>query len=177
MTQEDRGEQFVRLFLQNQKRIQGLILALVPKGTDADDILQEASAVMWQKFAEFELGTNFAAWALRIARYQVMAYYSGQKRRRARLSDETLDAVVERMAARPEREEFRSVALDGCLAGLDREDRELLDQRYRGGATVEELARQSGRTVFAVYKALNRAHDRLLSCMRGRLSAEGAGGA
>ncbi|HVR83997.1 MAG TPA: sigma-70 family RNA polymerase sigma factor [Planctomycetota bacterium] len=177
MTEPDRGGQFVRLFLQNQKRIHGLILALVPKGTDADDILQEASAVMWQKFAEFELGTNFAAWALRIARYQVMAYYTAQKRQRARLSDETLDAVVEKMAARPDREEARAVALDSCLAGLDRTDRDLLDQRYRSGATVEELARQSGKTVFAVYKALNRAHDRLLGCMRGRLSTEGTGGA
>ena len=146
----------------------------MPKGADADDILQEASAVMWQKFAEFELGTNFAAWALRIARFQVMAFYTAQKRQRARLSDESLDAVVEKMAARPEREEARSFALDGCLAGLDRSDRDLLESRYRGGATVEELARQSGRTVFDVYKALNRAHDRLQSCMMGRLSPGGA---
>lgn len=174
MTAPDRGEQFVRLFLQHQKRIHGLILALVPKGADADDILQEASAVLWQKFAEFEIGTNFAAWALRIARYQVMAYYTSKKRERARLSDESLDAVVEKMAARPDREEARSLALDGCLAGLDRSDRDLLESRYRGGATVEELARRSGKTVFAVYKALNRAHDRLLSCMRGRLGSEGA---
>jgi len=174
MPDPERGEQFVRLFLQNQRRIHGLILALVPKGADADDILQEASAVLWQKFSEFELGTNFAAWALRIARFQVMAYYATQKRQRARLSDETLDVVVERMSARPDREETRSVALDGCLAGLERSDRDLLDLRYRSGATVEELARQSGKTVFAVYKALNRAQDRLLSCMRGRLGAEGA---
>ncbi|HLY10162.1 MAG TPA: sigma-70 family RNA polymerase sigma factor [Planctomycetota bacterium] len=174
MTPADRGEQFVRLFVQNQKRIQGLILALVPKGADADDILQEASAVMWQKFSEFELGTNFAAWALRIARYQVMAYYTAQKRQRARLSDESLDAVVETLARRAEREEDRTLALEGCLAGLDRSDRELLDLRYRSGATVGDLARQSGKTVFAVYKALNRAHDRLLGCMRGKLSTEGA---
>ena len=126
MTDLDRGEQFVRLYLQNQKRIQGLILALVPRGADADDVLQEASAVLWQKFSEFEPGTNFAAWALRIARYQVMAYYTTQKRQRARLSDETLDAVVDKMAVRREREESRSVALDGCLAGLDRADRDLL---------------------------------------------------
>lgn len=177
MTHRDRGEQFVRLFLQHQKRIQGLILALVPKGQDADDILQEASAVMWQKFSEFELGTNFAAWALRIARFQVMAYYTNQKRQRARLSDESLDAIVETLARRPEREEARTLALDGCLAGLDRSDRDLLEQRYRGGATVEDLARQTGKTAFAVYKALGRAHDRLLGCMRGKLGAEGAGGA
>ncbi|HZE96686.1 MAG TPA: sigma-70 family RNA polymerase sigma factor [Planctomycetota bacterium] len=175
MGEPDRGEQFVRLFLQNQKRIYALVLALVPRGADADDILQETSAVLWQKFGEFETGTNFAAWALRIARYQVMAYYTSRKRQRARLSDETIDAVVEKMAARPEREEDRSFALDGCLAGLDRGDRELLELRYRGGATVGEMARQSGKTAFAVYKALNRAQDRLLGCMRGKLSAEGAG--
>jgi RNA polymerase sigma-70 factor (ECF subfamily) len=175
MTQGDRGEQFVRLFLQHQRRIAALIQALVPKGADADDILQEASAVMWQKFAEFELGTNFAAWALKIARYQVMAYYTTRRRERARLSDETLDTVVEKMAVRTAREETRSIDLDGCLAHLDRSDRELLEQRYRGGATVDEMARQTGKTAFAVYKALNRAHDRLLSCMRGKLSAEGAG--
>jgi RNA polymerase sigma-70 factor, ECF subfamily len=174
MATPDRGEQFVRLFVQHQKRIQGLILALVPKGSDADDILQETSAVLWQKFSEFELGTNFAAWALRIARFQVMAYYTSKKRERARLSDESLDAVVEKMAARPLRAEPRSELLDGCLAGLERSDRDLLEQRYRGGATVEELARQSGKTVFSVYKALNRAHDRLLMCMRGRLGPEGA---
>jgi RNA polymerase sigma-70 factor (ECF subfamily) len=175
MTEGDRGEPFVRLYLQHQKRIQGLILALVPRGADADDVLQEASAVMWQKFGEFELGTNFAAWALRIARYQVMAYYSTRKRERARLSDESLDAVVESLAKRPEREEDRSLALEGCLAGLDRSDRDLLDLRYRGGASVGDLARRTGRTAFAVYKSLNRAHDRLLQCMRGRLGAEGAG--
>lgn len=164
----DRGEQFVRLFVQNQRRITGLILALVPNGPDADDIHQETCAVLWQKFDEFEAGTNFSAWALRIARYQVMAYYTTRRRTKARLSDETVEAVVERMAARPEREDARSAALDGCLDDLPEPDRQLLSMRYRGGATVEEVARHSGKSVVAVYKALNRAHERLLQCMRGK---------
>src|SRR5437867_13314017 len=104
----DRGTTFVRLLLQHQRRIHGLILALVPNGPDADDILQETCSVLWQKFDEFDPATNFAAWALRIARYQVMAYYSTRRRQKARLSDETLDAVVDRMAARPERDDARA---------------------------------------------------------------------
>jgi RNA polymerase sigma-70 factor, ECF subfamily len=166
----DRAAQFMRLFLENQRRIYGLILALVPNGPDADDIHQETSAVLWQKFGEFAEGTNFSAWALRIARYQVMAYYTTKRRTKARLSDETLDAVVDKMAARPEREDARTAALDGCLADLPDPDRQLLVMRYRGGATVEEVARQSGKTVVAAYKALNRAHERLLQCMRGKLA-------
>src|SRR5436189_50398 len=141
----DRGAQFVRLFLQNQRRIYGLILALVPKGSDADDILQESCAVMWQKFDEFDPGTNFAAWALRIARYQVMADYTTQRRQKARLSDETIEAVVDRMAARTDREDARSVVLDGCLEDLPEPDRQMIELRYRAGASVEEVARRSGK--------------------------------
>src|SRR5438128_7357153 len=131
MSDSDRGAQFVRLFLQHQRRIHALILALVPHGPDADDILQETSTVLWEKFDEFNPGTNFSAWALRIARYQVMAYYSTKRRTRARLSDETIDLVIEKMAARPARDDARSAALEGCLQGLDRDDRALLEQRYR----------------------------------------------
>lgn len=173
-SEKDRGAQFVRLFLQDQRRIYGLIRALVPSGADADDILQESCAVMWEKFDQFEPGTQFAAWALRIARYQVMAYYTTRRRQKARLSDETLDAVVERMASRPAREDARSAALDGCLGDLPEPERRLLDLRYRSGATVEEIARLSGRTVMASYKALGRAHERLLQCMRGKLGTENA---
>lgn len=164
------ASEFVGLLLQNQRRIYGLIQALVPGGSDADDVHQETCAVLWQKFGEFTPGTNFAAWALRIARYQVMAYYTTKRRAKARLSDETLEAVVERMAARPEREDARVAALDGCLQDLPEPDRQLLEWRYRGGATVEELARHTGKSVVAAYKALHRAHERLQLCMRGRLA-------
>jgi RNA polymerase sigma-70 factor (ECF subfamily) len=170
----DRGSRFVRLFLENQRRIYGLILALVPQGPDADDILQETCAVLWQKFDEFDPGTNFAAWSLRIARYQVMAYYTTRRRQKARLCDETLEAVVDRMSARPEREDARSAALDGCLGDLPEPERRIIDLRYRAGASVEELARRSGKTVEAAYKALHRAHERLLQCMRGKLGAANA---
>ena len=169
-TELDRGARFMRLYLEHQRRIYGLILALVPLGPDADDILQETCAVMWQKFDEFDPATNFAAWSLRIARYQVMAYYTTRRRQKARLSDETLDAVVEKMASRPAREDARAAALDGCLADLPEPDRRLIELRYRGGATVDEVARRSGKTVVAAYKALHRAHERLLQCMRGKLA-------
>jgi len=169
-TELDRGARFMRVYLEHQRRIYGLIRALVPNGPDADDILQETSAVLWQKFDEFDPSTNFSAWSLRIARYQVMAYYTTRRRQKARLSDETLDAVVERMSSPAPREDLRTAALDGCLEGLPEPDRQLLELRYRGGATVEEVAQRSGKTVVAAYKALHRAHERLLQCMRGKLA-------
>ena len=76
---KDMGGRFTALLLQNQKRIYGLILSLVPNGPDADDIMQEACSVMWKKFETFEEGTNFAAWALRIA---ALVLAMGRQKRR-----------------------------------------------------------------------------------------------
>lgn len=170
----DRGSRFVRLYMQNQRRIYGLILALVPRSPDADDVLQETCAILWQKFDEFDPGSNFVAWALRIARYQVMAYYTAKRRAKARLSDETFDAVVDRLAVRKDREDARAAALAGCMEMLPEPDRELLELRYRAGATVEEVARRTGKSMMAAYKALHRAHERLQQCLRGKLAAEHA---
>jgi len=99
-----------------------------------------------------------------------MAYYTTRRRQKARLSDETLDSVVERMSVPAPREDARSAALNGCLEDLPEDDRRLIELRYRGGASVEEVARRSGKTVVAAYKALHRAHERLLQCMRGKLA-------
>ena len=168
------GELFTRLLVQNQKRIYGLILALVPNGPDADDILQEACSVMWRRFDEFEQGTNFSAWALRIARFQVMAYYTNQKRKRARLTDENVEAMIDKLASRLEKADDRAAALDGCLGKLTERDRRLLILRYQEGASVTEAAEQCGRSVPVIYKLLNRIHEQLLDCISRKLKPKGA---
>jgi len=42
---EQNQEQFLRLLMMNDKRIYAYILSFVPNAADADDIMQEASAV------------------------------------------------------------------------------------------------------------------------------------
>ncbi|WP_414660671.1 sigma-70 family RNA polymerase sigma factor [Horticoccus sp. 23ND18S-11] len=93
------GEAFTRLLLQHQKRIAGLIFSLVPRGADADDAMQETCAVLWRKFGEFEPGTDFRAWALRIARFQMLNHYRRRQRAQARLSDETIEALASTCAS------------------------------------------------------------------------------
>ena len=46
----DKNRLFLRLFLQNQRRLYAYILTLLPNRADADDVLQETSLVMWDKF-------------------------------------------------------------------------------------------------------------------------------
>ena len=165
------GEAFTRLLLQNQKRIAGLIFSLVPRGTDADDVMQETCAVMWRKFDEFQIGTDFGAWALRIARYQVMSYYNRHRRAQARLSDETIEALADTLAEARWESSERAEALRTCVSQLKEREFDLIQRRYVTEQTVEKIASHLGSTAQAVYKALARLHLRLLACVNSKLGS------
>lgn len=178
MTEEnvspESGEQFTRLLLQNQKRIWGLILSLVPNGPDADDVLQETCAVMWRKYSEFESGTDFAAWGLKIARFQVMRYYSRRKTERARLSEDVIEAVAVRFAAPGQEKRFtaRSAALKDCLTKLKSVQLDTLHRRYDEGRSVEAIAEEMNVSIHAIYKRLDRTYQRLHRCITNTLSLQ-----
>ena len=171
-----RGERFMRLFLRVERRVYGLILAMTGNWTDADDILQEATAVMWRKFDQFNPnapGSDFAAWALSIARFQVMAHRKRKAVARSRFSDKTVELLADEIASAADRTDARREALRECLAKLGEPHRRLVELRYEPGATTQSVADQVGRSIHAVYKALNRAHALLLECVRRSLAAEG----
>jgi RNA polymerase sigma-70 factor (ECF subfamily) len=165
------GETFTRLLLQNQKRIAGLIFSLVPRGADADDVMQETCAVMWRKFGEFQPGTDFGAWALRIARFQVMGYYNRQRRAQARLSDETIEALADTLAEARWVASDRAEALRTCVGQLKEREFDLVRRRYATEESVDAIAAHLGSTAHAVYKALARLHVRLLACVTSKLRA------
>jgi RNA polymerase sigma-70 factor (ECF subfamily) len=168
-----REERFLQLFLAHERRIFGFLLALVPAWSDAEDLLQESSVVMWRKLDEFEPGTDFAAWALSIARYQVLSYRKKQRRERVFFSERTLEMLADQMAALGRSEDARRDALEHCIARLNTRDRELVRLRYVSGATTQGVADSLGRSVQAVYKALNKIHEQLLMCIRRTLASEG----
>ena len=76
-------KQLMLLMTQNQRRIFGYLYTLVPDRHAAEDLLQETSLVICEKFHEFTTGTDFVAWACQIAWWRVRA---AQKYARSRSS-------------------------------------------------------------------------------------------
>lgn len=169
-----RGREFLRLYQANERRIFGFILALVPQWSEAEDLLQETTMTLWSKFDTFESGTDFAAWALCIARYRVMNHRRKKRHQRVQFSDEVLEAIDERVRSTAMELDALRDALGSCLRKLPDRDRELIGLRYEGDATPKSVAKHLGRSVDAVYKALNRIHVQLLYCMRRTLAMEGS---
>ena len=86
-------EEFARLFSRNARRIYGFIMTLVFNHHDAEEVFQNTSVVLWNKFAEFQPGSNFFAWASRIAYYEVLSLMKQQRRWRT-FSDEALELLA-----------------------------------------------------------------------------------
>jgi RNA polymerase sigma-70 factor, ECF subfamily len=170
-----KGRAFMRLFLQNERRVCGYILTLLPSRTDADDVLQEASLVMWDKFDERQPPDDFAAWGCRIAYYKVLDFRKKHQRSRVLFSQAMLERVAEtavEQAATLQLED-RGAALASCIEKLGTRDRDLLTHRFADGATTQSTADQVGRSVDAVYKALAKIRQSLFDCVTRALAAEG----
>ncbi|MBP7050053.1 MAG: sigma-70 family RNA polymerase sigma factor [Phycisphaerae bacterium] len=171
-SETSRGEVFLRLYQANERRIYGFILALVPDWSHAQDLMQETTMVLWSKFDEFAVGTDFTAWAMSIARYQILNDRKKNRNRTVRFDDEVLEAIEDRVVAAVADVDARRDALRACLQKLDEADRRLIRLRYETGATTRTVADRVGRGIDAVYKALNRIHVQLLFCIRRTLSME-----
>lgn len=164
-------KQLVALLTQHQRRIFAYIYTLVPNRTDAEDILQETSLIICEKFSDFEPGTDFVAWACQIAYWRVR--YARQKFARSKVifQQEIVDALAQTAFEMKSELDDRHVALARCLEKLPTRDRDLVLARYEPGSGVPEAASRSGRSLDAAYKALTRIRKLLLDCVSHQLSA------
>ena len=60
-------EPFVRRLTECQSRLYAYVLALPADPTSANEVLGETNVTLWRKAAEFQEGSNFGAWAVRVA--------------------------------------------------------------------------------------------------------------
>jgi len=166
---------FLRLFLKNQRRIYAYVLTLLPNRADADDVFQESSLVLWDKFDESNPPDDFAAWGCRIAYFKVLDFCKRKQRGRVLFSQQMLERVAETALEQSDALQLdeRREALSGCVKKLNERDRVLLAARFDEGATVQSTATQLGRSPDAVYKALARIRQALFDCVTRTLATGG----
>lgn len=164
--------EFIQLLTTNQSRIYAYILSLVFVADDADDILQQTNAILWEKSSDFELGSNFIAWSFRISYYQVLAYRKQQQRERLVFDDNLLEDIAELSCAKSEEYGTKHRLLRQCLENLSDRQRESIRRRYHMGATLETIATETQMTVNALKQLLFRARNSLQRCVESKLSVE-----
>jgi RNA polymerase sigma-70 factor, ECF subfamily len=172
MTDVDRNREFVRLWTAHGQRVYAYILTLLPNRTDADELFQETGVTLWEKFDQFQLGSNFRSWAYRVAHNKVRSFRQLRRHRVTLLSNESIDLVAQTASIRSAELDRQHYILADCYAKLTSTDRHLIDLRYEPSATVKTVAYQVGRSVDAIYKALARVHRALFDCVRNAIDEE-----
>jgi RNA polymerase sigma-70 factor (ECF subfamily) len=166
-------EEFVQQFTLHQRRLYLYILSQVSSTQDAEEVLQDTNLIIWSKYHQFDIATNFFAWAAQIATYEILKFRQRRQREKLRFSDEFVDAVSRDVLERSEELERRRTALDVCLQKLRPDDRELIHRRYQPGERGKFVAADLGRPANSVYQSLGRIRRTLLECIQRRLALEG----
>jgi RNA polymerase sigma-70 factor (ECF subfamily) len=167
-------EQFLTLFLRSEREIFRYVAALVPNLCDADDIVQQTAISLWEKFDAYDPSRPFTPWACRFALNKTRQWIERRQRWQALLANGLAEELEQRRDELQPVWETRLRRLEGCLTQLPDEQRSLVEGYYFRRDGVEALATETGRSVAATYKMLQRIRHRLQRCIEDTASPEGA---
>ena len=164
---EQQEKEFVNLLVAHQSLIRAYVISLLPGLHETEDVIQNTNEVLWTKRENFELGTNFKAWALTTARFQVMALQQKLKReKRAPLDEDVLMLVSADTEGKSSETMNRKLQdLNECIGLLQVKDQELVLHRYWKKSGLSEYSKATGRSVGSLKVALYRVRASLRDCL------------
>jgi RNA polymerase sigma-70 factor (ECF subfamily) len=173
MLDSNRYDEFVELLQRATGQILAYLNALLLNFNDAEDVFQESCVVLWQKFDEFQPGTNFLAWALRIARFKAMDFQKSRARRNAPWKQELQISLLSELIS--EKENMNRAPLEflaDCMKKLAEGDLQLVQTCYGDGVPVRQIADELSRSPQSVHNSLRRIRLMLLGCIERLLNRE-----
>jgi RNA polymerase sigma-70 factor (ECF subfamily) len=139
---------------------------------DAEDLFQQVTITLWDRFNEFEPGTDFYAWACAVAKNKALNFFRARKRQRVYFSAELIDEIAKREQVQSELYEARLKALAACRQKLSPADQKLLAACYDNRLPVGTAAAEIGRPVGSVYTSLSRIRQALHACIKRAIAGE-----
>jgi RNA polymerase sigma-70 factor (ECF subfamily) len=169
-----RSDAFVESLLAIQPRLYAYILTLLPNTQEAWDMLQQTNMALWHDAERFVEGTNFVAWAFRIARFMVLEHREKRSRDRLRFGDSLIDELASVASdGSNEDAEMQLAAMRQCIDQLPEGQQGLIRRRYTDGESLSTIAASIGDVPNVVANRLYRIRYSLWKCIQRRLVAEG----
>lgn len=149
----DRLKEFEENFKTNRKSLINFLYSKVNK-TDAEDVLQRASLIMWKKYDTFDSTTNFLSWAFTIVGYEASNYRRSFNRCPVTFDSEAFDvASMKLIEYKDDNEVYEKFQI--ILNDLDEESKNLLIQVYVNGEEIRDVAKKAKKSPQTYYNKLN----------------------
>lgn len=152
-----------------QGKIFGFAVSLLGDREAAADIQQETNLVIWDKADEARQVTNFNAWAMKIAYFQVKNYRRKQQRSALIFDTDVMEILAEESFDFADSMDDRLDALQQCMQLLPTRQRALLEERYHHGKEVKEIAEGTSRSANQLGVMLFRIRAELHNCISKRI--------
>ena len=109
------NDNYIRLLSTHYAQIKSFIFCLLPNASDADDVMQETSVTLWDKFDDYQVGTDFLAWAMTVAKYKVYEFRRNNRHNPIMLDDNVLELIEKENTYVFDHVEERTQALMRCI--------------------------------------------------------------
>lgn len=173
MLSQNDQERFMRLWTSTQPSVGNYVRSVVRDRAAAEDVLQETALVIFRRFEEFDEQRPFVAWALGIARFQVMGMQRDSARSLVVFDDEVLEKFTGSWAEQAAETSDRSEALESCIARLASHAQRLVRLRYFEELNADQIARQLGGNGASIRVTLQRIREQLRTCIDRQAQLEG----
>jgi RNA polymerase sigma-70 factor, ECF subfamily len=164
----------MRLAIEHRTAIWGYLMGLTKNPHKAEDLFQNTYLVVCEKWQQYQHGTNFVAWALKIARYEFLASVDPARRSFVTVEAEVLENALGSAAEPSEAMAEKREALRKCIETLQTKSRKAFVLRYGDSLSCPRVAEKMGLTLNALYTLLSRVRQALQECVERRIRLEEA---
>lgn len=164
---------FVAQLTAAQWRMYSYIRMLTGDREAADEILQETNLALWEQADRFEAGTNFPAWACKVAWFKVLDHRKAKRRLKLKFDDQLVELLAgEAVEAADDIELFERErrALAACVDKLPERHRMVLAMHYEKQVSLADIGVVLSRNRNAVAQLLHRIRATLRACIQQRLA-------
>jgi RNA polymerase sigma-70 factor (ECF subfamily) len=165
MSEKTRYNDFLMLFVPAQVTLRRYVLAHIPDFHEAEDVLQDVSLVLWNKFDQYDRTRRFDSWAFGITHRTVLRRIRDRGRRRTVLSPEVCSMVGRQLIDDVPVMNDRRSFLKSCLEELPGTQRRIVQMKYTERASLKRIAEQVGKSANAVAILLCRIRGALARCI------------
>lgn len=157
-----------------QPRLRGYIASILGGWSDVDDLVQDTNLVLNMKRDTFHSGTNFIAWAFRVAFFKATTW----RRDKSHAGRVVVfsDSAFQNIAAAAEEYFIEQPpileALSKCLQRLPDREREIITAKYVDRIPLVKLAAARGCGANSLHKAISRIRIALRKCVSETLEHE-----
>jgi RNA polymerase sigma-70 factor, ECF subfamily len=138
----------------------------------AEDIFQNVALKAMTRDVNFDAESALVSWSFITARHEAIDWRRRRQRESLGLETEILEIIEREWLTMSAPSAGAKVdALRECLESAPEHSRRLLKLRYFEGHSCDEVARQMGIALNAVYKRVSRLHESLKDCIERKLAS------